>query len=140
MAINGKEYGWIDIRIALLGRPVAGITGIEYGGKQEKKNVYGTGSKPIARVKGAKTYEGKINLLQSELQAIQQSVGRGKELTDIGMFDITVSYIPDDLTGVIITDTLLDCEFTEVKKASKAGDTNMEVELPLIIGDINYGS
>jgi hypothetical protein len=139
MAINGNEYGWIDIRITMLGRPVAGVIGIEYKEKRDKKNVYGVGTKPIARVRGAKTYEGKISLLQSELQAIQLSIGSLKDPTDIGMFDITISYIPDNLTGIIITDTLKDCEFLEVPKGSKAGDMNMEIEMPIIIGDIDFG-
>ena len=44
---------------------------------------------------------------------------------------------PDE-GGVVKVDTLVDCEFTEVKKGLKTGDMNMEVELPLIIGDIKY--
>lgn len=141
--INGLEYGWQSVNFHFLGRPVAGVLDVNYGVKREKKNIMATGSKPIARARGAKSYEGKIKVLQSELQALQRAANNtspGSDLTDIAMFDIQVCYVPDPLNGVIITDTLLDCEFTEVMKGMKVGDLNMEVELPLIIGDIRFGS
>lgn len=139
--INGQEYSWQSVNFFFLGRPVAGVLEVSYTTKRDKKNIMATGSKPIARARGAKSYEGKIKVLQSELQALQRAANNlkpGADLTDIGMFDIQVCYVPDPLTGAIITDVLKDCEFTEVTKGMKVGDLNMEVELPLIIGDIQY--
>lgn len=139
MAINGEEYGWQDIKIIMLGRPVAGVLEISYEVEREKKNVYAIGSKPIARARGVKKYTGKIKVLQSELQALQTASGINRDLTDIGMFSIVAMYVPNGSVGIPVTDTLNDCEFTKVPKGMKQGDLNMEVELELIIGDIEFG-
>lgn len=140
--INGVEYSWANIQFFFLGKPVFGCTGMEYTTKQEKKNVYATGFEPVARAKGPKTYEGSITLLQSEYEALQKAVKAklpNGDLCDIEPFDITVSYIPSGDSVNIVTDTLQNCEFLEVKKQSKQGDMNMEVTLPLIIGGIVWG-
>jgi hypothetical protein len=54
-AFNSEEYGWNDIQIVMLGRPVAGALGIRYKEMQEKKNVHGAGSKPVARSREQRT-------------------------------------------------------------------------------------
>lgn len=138
--INGYEYGYQDIRIYFLGKEVVGATSITYKTTREKENVYARGSKPVARRRGQKVYEGSIGLLQSELEALAVRAGKNKDITDIGMFDVIVTYAPEDGNGVIITDILKDCEFTEVEKAMSSGDMSMEIELPIIIGDIKYST
>jgi len=136
--INGTEYGWVDVKVILPGKsvPVDGITAIRYKVKREKKNIRGRGSRPVARGRGMKDYEGGITLLQSEVEALQRSVGPGKDLTDIAPFTITVAYAMEG--GPITTDHLVFTEFTEYEKGLKEGDFNMEIELPLMIGDIEY--
>lgn len=135
--INGIEYAFQDVKVQMLGKPVIGCTGVEYTTKREKVNIMARGSKPVARGRGPKNFEGKIMVLQSELEALQVLAGAGNDITNIGMFDVVIAYAPDE-GGVVKVDTLVDCEFTEVKKGLKTGDMNMEVELPLIIGDIKY--
>lgn len=138
--INGQEFGWQDIKFYLLGKAPAGILAVTYETKREKKNVYGVGNKPVARARGPKTFEAKITVLQSELEALQQAaalIKPGADLTDMPPFDVVVSYLPEG-AGRVVTDVLQDCEFTNIPKASKQGDMNMEVELTLMVGNISY--
>lgn len=134
---NSEEYSWADIEIVALGRPIVGARRIQYKESQEKVNIYGRGNKPVARSRGNKEYEGELGLLQSELEALQNAVSAGKSVLDIKPFDIVVSYVPE-VGGSIRTDILKACEFTENEKGMDQGDTNMEIDLPLIIGDIQY--
>ncbi len=135
--INGNEYAWEDIQVNILGRLVEGITAVEYSTKRQHDNIYGRGNKPRAMGRGKKEFSGSITLLQSEVEAIQAALPKGKDLTDIAAFPIVVSYAPE-AGGNITTDSILSARFTEVKKGGKQGDTSMPVELPLAIGDILY--
>lgn len=39
--INNKEYAWGDITVVVFGRPLVGITGIEYKSKKAKDVKHG---------------------------------------------------------------------------------------------------
>jgi hypothetical protein len=134
--INGVEYAWEDIQIVIEGKlqPIRGIKAIEYTRKRNHTNIYGAGSKPVAVGRGQVEDSGSITLLQSEVEAMQRSWGG--DITR-KVFGVTVAYAPEG--GQEVTDQLLLCRITELKKGMKQGDGNMEVELPLIIGDIKYG-
>lgn len=136
--INQNEYAWEDIQIVLPGKPlpIEGVVAVEYTEKKEHMNIYGRGSKPIRMGRGKTEYEGSITLLQSEIEALQQSLPAGKSLTQMVPFTITVAYAPEG--GVSVVDQLLFCRIKEVKKGIKQGDGNMEVALSLAIGDIKY--
>lgn len=136
-AFNSEEYGFADLQVFMLGRPVIGLRGITYKVSQEKTNVYGAGSKPIARGRGQKTFEGTVKVLLSELRAMLQSLGNGKDVMSIRPFDITVAYAPS-VSDVISTDRLVYCEFTECQVDINQGDTEVEVELAIIMGDIEF--
>lgn len=135
---NSKEYSWANVEIVMLGRPVIGIRGVTYKETQEKEYVYARGNKPRSIQKGNKAYEGSISLLQSELEALIQSAGKNRSLTDLPPFNIVVAYIPDEGVGTIVTDVIKNCEFKENSKAIKQGDKFMEIELPLIALDIDF--
>lgn len=137
MAFNSEEYGWNDVQIVLLGRPLVGAKGIRYKEMQEKKNVHGNGKKPIARGRGRVDYEGSIKILMSELRALLISQGNGVSVTSIKPFDIVVAYAPS-VSDVISTDRLVYCEFTECEVNVNEGDPEIEIELPVIIGDIEF--
>lgn len=136
-AFNSEEYGWTDIQLQLLGRPIIGARGIRYKEMQEKENSYGAGSKPIARKRGSRTYEGSIKVLMSELRAILISLGNGQGVTSIRPFDIVVAYAPAVDAG-ITSDRLVYCEFTECEVNVNQGDQEIEIELPIIIGTIEW--
>ena len=134
--INGVEYGWADVVLAINGVPVSGITAISYGEKQDVANIYGAGRYPVARGKGRITPSAKITLLASEVLAIQSQVPN-RRLQDIAPFDITVTYLPD--SGIVHTDKIRNCQFTENKRDIKEGDMSIGVELELVPSHIEWG-
>lgn len=138
MIINGNEYSWEDMEIIFLGKPIPmnGVTALSYEEKKEHTNIYGRGDKPVAMGRGKREYSGSITILQSELEAIQRALPSGKSMSDVTGFDITVSYAPKG--GEVTTDRLRYCRVGGTKKGMKTGDANMEIELPLVIGDIVY--
>jgi len=133
--INGYEYGWVDVQVVIEGSPlvVRGITGFSYGPKRAHENVYGAGSKPVAKSRGKKEFAGKITLLQSEAEALQAALPVGFDLTDMDV-NITVSYAPTG--GTIVTDQLVGCRFPDYSKEMDTDTMNMEVSLSLIPFDI----
>lgn len=132
MAFNSKQYAWSNLKLFMFGRFVTGLRGIEYGVKKDKEAVHGAGDEPLSIQSGNKTYEGSIDLLQSELEAIT-AIAKAKgyaDLTDLPGSSITISY--GDPGQVVITDTLKGVEFTEDKKGMKQGDKFMETSLPIL--------
>lgn len=136
--INGFEYAWEDIQVVANGDvlPLDGIVKIEYGLKRDLKNIYGRGNKPIARGRGNKEPYASITVLQSAFEGWQRSLAKGKDITDIKPFTVTVSYAPEG--GVVTTDQIISAQYTEIKKGMKQGDGNMEIEIPLVVGDIKF--
>ncbi|MDY3521993.1 hypothetical protein PG614_10165 [Riemerella anatipestifer] len=138
MAIfSSKQYAWCDITIAFGGRIINGVTEVEYLEKKEKEFLYGRGCKPHAIVGGNRSYEGKLSIWQSELEAMTRDA-KNKDILSLS-FDVVVSYVPKD-GGQMVTDILKGVEFTEVKKAMKQGDKNMIVELPIMFLDVKRQS
>lgn len=134
---RSEEYAWIDMQIYYLGKLVTGARGLTYKASQTKENIYAKGSKPVARGRGNKEYEGELRILQSELEALQEAAGRGRDILDIRPFDLVCSYAPEGSTS-IVTDTLKQVEFNEVEKGMNTGDTFREIVLPISIGDIEF--
>jgi hypothetical protein len=136
-AFNSEEYAFVDIQVVMLGRPVIGLRGISYKETQEKTNVHGAGRKPIARSRGPINFEGSVKILMSELRALLISQGNKASIVGIPPFDIVVAYSPK-VGDAITTDRLVYVEFTEAAVDVKLGDTEIEVELPIIPGDIEW--
>jgi len=128
MAFNTKQYAWSDVRVVLLGRELTGIQGISYGVDRDKEAVYGRGSDPLSIQSGNKSYEGKITLLQSELEALEaavQAVNPLYDLTDVA-FDIVVSY---GNGANSTTDIVLSAEISKYEKGLEQEDKFMKVDL-----------
>lgn len=148
MAFKSSEYSFKDLKIVLGKRPVTGFREITYSEEREVTLIRASGDKPHARVKGDKTFAGQIELLQSEVLALEdtakQLYGPNASITDLE-FDIIVGYIPS-VNGIPIIgasmriDFLNDCCITKWEKSLKVGDENMNVVLPLSIGDIKLGA
>ena len=133
--INGMLYSWADIVVTINGVPITGITGIEYGDKQEVVNKYGAGRHPVGRAKGRITPHAKITLYQEEVEAIQHQSLNGR-IQDLAPFDITVTYLPE--SGIVTTDKIRNCQFTDNDRKWKEGDTGQEVELELLPSHIEW--
>lgn len=130
---NSKQYAWCELSIAFAGRILIGVTELEYTEKREKDLLYGRGCKPHGIVSGNHSFEGKVSLWQSELEAMTRDAPNNDIL---GLsFDLVASYVPLD-GGQIVTDILKHVEFTEVKKGMKQGDKNMIIELPILFTDV----
>lgn len=134
--INGILYGWADIIVAIAGLPLTGITSIEYDDKQEIANKYGAGRYPVGRGLGQITCEAKITLYLEEVLALQAKSPTGR-LQDLGMFDISVSYLSQ--AGTVITDVVKNCHFTENPRKVAQGDSEVKVDLTLIPSHIAWG-
>jgi len=128
---DSKQYNWSAVEIVFLGKFVTGIRGVSYKVSHEKEAIYGRGNEPVTIGRGNKTYEGSVSVLQSELEALIEAAGAGKDITDIPSFDISIAYVPKD-GGTVVTDILKNVEFTEMEKSISQGDKFMEVELPVV--------
>jgi hypothetical protein len=137
--INGIEAGWSSIKLNILGASPNGVTAISYEEKQEKKDNYGAGDKPVSRGYGNKEYTAAVTLTSKEVDAIQEKLQKGQSLTDIEPFDIQVVYQAKGSTK-FVRHTLLACEFQNNGRDVKQGDTVIEVKLDLVIADINWKS
>lgn len=137
--VNGNEYSWEDINAILPGKatPAEGIIAISYTVKKDHVNIYGRGDKPVALGRGKMEFDGSITLLQSEVEGMLATLPKGKNITNLAPFTITVAYAPAG--GVATVDQLKHVRFKEMPKGMKTGDPNMEITIPLAIGDIIYG-
>ncbi len=142
MEFNSKQYAWVNIEVAPFGQKMAGCRGVKYKKSQEKEAVYGAGSMPHSIQPGNVTIEGELSMLQSTLENILEvaraTLGSGASLTDIPPFDLPVSYKPK-FGGQIVTDVIKFAEFTELEKGMSQGDKFMEITVPFVALDIQYG-
>lgn len=132
---NSNEYAWVDVNVVLLGREVVGLRGIEYKVKRQKEALFASGKKARGIQKGKKEYEGTITLTQSELIALDRAAQEKgyEDITDLD-FDVIVSYAPESM--VVTTDKVVGVSITEIPRAMKVDDLQMEVALPFIAVDI----
>jgi hypothetical protein len=128
-----KQFAWKDITIVFGGRVIDGITNVEYSKKKNKEALFGRGNKPWVIQHGNFEYEGKIELWQSEINALELSAPDGEILNM--EFDMTVAYVPEGL-GYTVIKTLKGCQFTDQTEGMQQGDTHMKVELPIMFLDI----
>lgn len=135
--VNGVLYGWAEVLVAIAGVPLTGITSVEYADKQEVSNKYGAGRYPVGRGRGRISSEAKLTLYLEEVLALQAKSPNGR-LQDLGLFDVTVSYL--NPLGVIITDVIKNCEFNETSRKVSEGDSEIKIDLPLIPSHIVWGA
>lgn len=136
MRINNKEYAWGDIAVTLWGRPVLGITGIEYSTKQTKEARFGMGRQAKSIQHGKCEHEGTLTIMQSELIALNQAAKAKGYKNILGVdLEIVVSYQAD----VIVTvDKICCASFTTIPSGMKEGDLQAEIAMPFIAMDIEY--
>lgn len=129
-------YSWSEYRCFMGGRFITGIRGFKYKTSRKTEAIYAEGDEPVDVGFGNKEYSGDLKILQNELEAI--IVAGGGDPFKIPPFTIIHSYIPSEGVGIPITDTCLDCRFTEIEKAMEQGATHMEITTPLFIKKIKY--
>lgn len=137
--INGKEYSSNDVRVEMFGARVFGVTEISYSEKEGKKNLKGFGKEPIARIDGDMDYEASLTIMLKENLNILRAIPKGKKLTDIPPFPITVAYVDESGSNVTVIDKLKACQFLGNGREVKTGEGIM-VKHDLIPGGIDFYS
>lgn len=134
---NSAEYAWKDIEVVIMGRPLVRILEIEYTTEVEKKHIYGRGNKALGIQTGNEKVSGQITIGQSELEAMIRKAAEvkpGGKVTDIS-FNVNVAY---RLDVDIIRDRIVGFTITQMPKAMKQGDVDMQVKLPFLALDCEY--
>lgn len=131
--INTREYEWKDLTIIIGGKVISGITGVKYSEKMEKEALYGKGDRAIGIQHGNRSYQGEVTLHQSEVEALEQSSTTGSIL-DLN-FDMIICYGNPSKGDTMVTERLINCEFTESPRELKQGDKKQEITLPIIACD-----
>lgn len=134
--INGVAHAWSNVTFTVAGNTVVGISAISYSDTEEIQNNYGSGKFPISRSYGNVQYEGSMTLKMQEVEALQDATETGR-IQDIEEFDVIVSYQPKG-SNIVRTHILEKCRFTTNNRGLSQGDMEIEVELSLVIGSINW--
>lgn len=92
MNFNNQSYDFGQASFFMLGRQVQGITGISFSSSQEAQFNYGAGNEPQTVSRGKKTLEGTISLMAFEVVALEKAIGAGKDLLDLPLFDMTITF------------------------------------------------
>lgn len=128
MSFNSSEYGWADITLLLGGQDLTGIRAIKYTDKADKEPIYAKGRQPRTIGTGNLSYEGEIELLQSDYETLV-AAAPGKSILRISV-DAIINYgNPPD---VMTKDKMFGIQFTEAAKDIKQGDKFMPIKLPFI--------
>lgn len=136
--INGRTYDWGMVKTSIGGVSTENCAAINYQDDQEVTAVYAGGRYPVGYGKGRIEASGSITLLMEDVVALQGGAPGGR-LQDIAPFNIVVSYL-HPTTQKITTDVLESCVFRTNQRNWTEGDTSQQVELPLMIGRIKWGS
>jgi hypothetical protein len=132
-----EQYAWSDYRVFIGGRFVTGIRGFKYGTTHDKEPIYAEGNKPHSMGRGNIGYKCELKCLQSELEAIIISAGGSP--TELAPFTVVHSYARKS-GGTVVTDIVVDVEFTDIEKAMDQGAKFMEVSLPCVCMDVIYNA
>jgi len=77
-----------------------------------------------------------MTISMTEARRIMAALPPNTSLLDIPPFPIIVQY---QVGAKIVTDTVLNAEFTEQTVDTEDGDTDIELEMPLVIAGIIWG-
>lgn len=126
------------VKASIGGVTTENCAAINYQDDQEVEAVYAGGRYPVGYGKGRIEPSGSITLLMEDVVALQGGAPGGR-LQDIAPFDIVVSYL-HPTTQKITTDVLQGCVIKTNQRNWTEGDTSQKVELPLMIGKIQWGT
>lgn len=133
---DSKECEWADMTVTFAGAPIAKVTGIKYGVKQNKEHLYAAGNKPISIQSSKKEFTGEIKMLKGALDAINTAavaVG-GDDITDLA-FDLVIFYKPKGARPPQ-TDTVIGVQISDYMKGWDTQSTHMEITCPFLAMDI----
>ncbi|MBS1535312.1 MAG: hypothetical protein JST78_09560 [Bacteroidetes bacterium] len=129
MAFDTREYEWADVTVVIGGIDSKGIRQVKYKKKVESEPIYAKGREPHSIQTGNSSYEGELELLQSDYDALELAAGGDITRSNIG---ILVAYGNPANGDAIRTDLIRGVKFTETERAAKQGDKFMPRTLPFI--------
>jgi hypothetical protein len=132
--INGQSYDHANVRVNIAGVQVWGVKSISAKKTVAKTNNKGVGGEPVSRGVGDTEYESSITLSMVDVEKIRD-VAPLKDITKIPPFPIIITFVAGTK---VTTCTLISAEFTSDGFGSEPGNTDIEVELPLIIAGIQF--
>jgi len=132
--INGTGYSWGQIIVNVFNTVITGVTGITYDDTQAIEDNFGAGNHVVERGFGQIETTGSLTLHMSELERLT-SIAPDRRLQNIPEFDVIVSYINEQGP---VTHTLKNCRFKNNGREPSAGDTAIEKEIELAVGEIKW--
>ena len=132
----GTMQGWNAVTANILGRDLEGIVELAYDDKEKKENVYGAGKFPIGRGRGNYEPKASISILKEEIDAMKNSLEKGKSIRDIAPFDMVVQYETEN--GIILKDRIRNCEFMGDGVEVKQNDMTITTKYELLISHIEW--
>jgi len=126
---NSREYEWADLTLILGGRDITGIRAVKYSEKIEREALYAKGRSPHSIQSGNIAYDGEIEVVQSEYEALRQA-GNGSVLSL--SLDGLFAYGNPSNGDALIKDRAVGIRFTEAAKELKQGDKFMTIKLPFV--------
>lgn len=132
--INGQSFDHANIRVNIAGVQVWGVKSVSAKRKSNKSNNPGVGGEPVSRGSGTVEYEASITLSMVDVDKIRKAIPT-RQIGDIPPFPVVITM----RRGLVNeTCTLISAEFDEDGFSSAVGNTDIEVELPLIIAGIQW--
>ena len=139
--ITSKECAWSKFEVKLLGRTIKGLRGFSFKKTVEKEHLYAAGSQPIDIMDGNVKYEGSIEILGFELDALNKAaqVAQYSDITEVPheAIVITCSY-KKRLTDPIKTYTATGVAFTEAGSELEQNAKYREISLPFLAMNIDH--
>lgn len=135
-SINGREYEYADLSVAVFGTVLKGLRGITYKKTQEKELIYGAGNQPKAIQRGNIKLDGTLMCLKSDFDDLNKAaLSAGyNDITEVpGKFiTITVVYGGTESNAQLQTASLINVEFSEYEDGMKQGDKFKEISMPFL--------
>lgn len=134
---RGNQKGWGNLKFAINGNELTGITEIKYKDKTEKELLYGSGNQAIGVGIGNESYEASIKMYRYEIDKILAGITTGpKKLSALATMSLTV--VAKFAASSAFETDVIQFQFTESGRDTKQGDKMDLVELPLLAVDIQY--
>lgn len=137
MAIDGKHYTSYNVQVSMAGKVVTTAKRVKYKVSADTEEIHVLGDPdPYATVRKQNKYEGEIELLTDEINALHNSIESGLPLTNIAPFDLIVMRI--GANDELITDVLEQVRIKEAEYEMEADELFESVTLPLSVGRIRF--
>lgn len=137
--INQVEYAWENVTATAMGRTFERITDINYGLENDKKHIYGRGSKPKGVQPGRRKPTCDFTIGQSEFEAMIRKAQETKpnaDITDL-TFDLQIHY-REDASVDTVKDKIVQFTPSKFTKGMKEGDTEMSIKVEGLCLDILF--